>query len=65
MAGGSWLRDPVASFASTITVLPALNSFENWHECSVGYGRQLEGLDFGILCMQRAQLRAERAQQAL
>ena len=59
-AGGSWFWDPecasrtivrkacAASFASTVTVFPALYSCENWHEHSVGQGRWLEGLGFRI-----------------
>ena len=60
MAGGSCFGDPVwavnaivceacaASFASTVTVFPALYSCEKWHEHSVGQGRRLEGLGFRI-----------------
>ena len=32
-----------------------LNSCENWHECSVGHGRRLEGLNLEILFEQCVQ----------
>ena len=54
-----------ASFASTVTVFPALYSCENWHERSIGHGQWLEGLGLRLLCAQRAQSHVKRAQRPL
>ena len=64
-AQGSWFWDLVPSFASTVTMFSALYSCENWHECSVGHGRQLEGLNLEILFEQCVQSCAKGAQWAL
>ena len=54
-----------ASFASTVTMFPALYSCEIWHERWLGHGRRLEGLGFGIECAHRTQSRVKRVQRAL
>ena len=38
---------------------------ENWNERWLGHGQRLEGIGLGIMCVQRAQSHAKRAQRAL